>query len=156
MTATGAIPRATHEGVLDLGPIKIACAVLADGTRVVSERHGWPYKAGQRHHPGVVGHIINEIVYRRLPPGVLDMLRVKNPSTDGRRATKHHQHLTIDIGIEHLDRQIRHCISLMRASRTWRMFMDLLRQSQPLHGDQLALAEVTMSTQAPSSSRSAS
>lgn len=33
-----ALPKATHDGVLDLGGIKIPCAVLSDGTRLLTQR----------------------------------------------------------------------------------------------------------------------
>ncbi|MCH7752817.1 MAG: hypothetical protein IH898_11760, partial [Planctomycetes bacterium] len=51
-----------------------------------------------RRRPGVVGKYTNDIVYERLAPGVLDELRVRNPTDHkGRRRAKHHQWLSRDV-----------------------------------------------------------
>jgi hypothetical protein len=34
----GSMPKATHRGVLELGDARIPCAVLSDGTRLLSQR----------------------------------------------------------------------------------------------------------------------
>lgn len=81
--------------------------------------------------PLYVGHWINDIVYERLAPGVLDELRRKNPPVDGRRKKKHHQWLTNDIGHPKLQEHIASVITLMRACDSWEMFYKLLNKSLP-------------------------
>ena len=55
--------------------------------------------------------------YEKLPEGVLDKLREKNPVTvEGRRRHKHHQFLTKDIGNPHLEKQVVAVTTLMRAA----------------------------------------
>lgn len=69
--------------------------------------YGWQYRPGSTRRPQCVGAFINKYVYDQLPPGVIDKLRELNPVTEtGRRKHKHFQHLTIDTGDEHLDRQV--------------------------------------------------
>ena len=53
--------------------------------------------------PQFVGHWVNDVVYRRLAPGVLGKLREMNPKdTKGGRKHKHFQFLTDDHGIPEL------------------------------------------------------
>lgn len=68
--------------------------------------HGWDYREGKTRHPQYVGKLVNKLIYGPLPPPVLIELRERNPVTNGRRRHKHHQYLTDDTGIPHLDRQI--------------------------------------------------
>lgn len=98
---------------------------------------GWDFKglgAGGK-KPRIVGKLTNEIVYERLPKGVLEELKRKNPPTiEGRRKYKHHQFLTEEIGDEHLERQISADITLMRASGSWAEFERLLNRAYPRFG----------------------
>ena len=50
--------------------------------------------------PSVIGHITNDLVYRRIAPGILQTVRHLNPvvSATGRRRHKHHQWFTRDYG----------------------------------------------------------
>jgi hypothetical protein len=67
--------------------------------------------------PQYLGKFTNEYVYKQMPPGILDELRRKNPVTDkGYRARKHHQHLTSEIGVPHLDKHITKLITVMELS----------------------------------------
>ncbi|MFT8592414.1 MAG: P63C domain-containing protein [Bifidobacterium sp.] len=98
---------------------------------------GWDYinlGAGGK-KPRVVGKIANDIVYDRLPSGVLESLKKKNPSgADGHRKHHHHQFLTEDIGNKHLEKMIGSVITLMRASGSWSEFTRLLDRAYPKHG----------------------
>ncbi|HJE56550.1 MAG TPA: P63C domain-containing protein [Bifidobacterium pseudolongum subsp. globosum] len=99
---------------------------------------GWDYSmlgiGGKK--PRIVGKLTNEIVYERLPEGILDELRRRNPPADnGRRKHKHHQYLQ-EIGDEHLERIIQADIALMRASNSWMEFIRLLNRAYPKYGVQ--------------------
>jgi hypothetical protein len=60
---------------------------------------GWQYRPTSVKRPGVVGRWTNDIVYKRLAPGVMIALREKNPVTEtGRRKHRHHQWLSDDYG----------------------------------------------------------
>jgi hypothetical protein len=47
-----------------------------------------------------VGKLTNRLVYEKLPPGILEQLRQRNPALpgSGRRRWKHHQFLSEDLG----------------------------------------------------------
>lgn len=101
---------------------------------------GWAYVDGQKSHPQYVGKLINEYIYARLPDGVLERLRTVNPvKENGRRSRPHHQHLTDDTGIPHLDKQITSVTTLLAVSDDKAMFEELLRKRFPKNGDQGAL-----------------
>lgn len=114
---------------------------------------GWKRPLQLNAHSPFMGRIINELVYDRLPPGVHEELRKKNPKTDdtGYRKYKHHQFLTQDIGHPHLQSHLQKIIVLMQISRSWEEFKQVFgRAFFPDAGDQptLGLEEdpVTSST----------
>lgn len=90
--------------------------------RQVYRLKGWPWPNGGRRTP-LVGKITNELVYEKLPPGVLGELRVRNPiEVNGRRRWKHHQFLSEDIGQPDLRDHLLQVIAIMRGSRSWHEF----------------------------------
>lgn len=107
-----------------------------DFFRQIYRLQGWTYKEGCAKRPGYIGTLINEWVYGRLPPPVLPELRRRNPSVDGRRKHKHHQFLTEETGIPHLDKQIAVVTALLRGSRDIDMFNEMLKRALPKPGDQ--------------------
>jgi hypothetical protein len=94
---------------------------------------GWGYSPMQpARGPRLIGKITNQIVYEKLPPGVLNELRLKNPIvSNNRRKYKHHQFLTEDIGNPHLDKHIASITTLMRASSCWGEFETMLEKAFP-------------------------
>lgn len=79
--------------------------------------HGWNFFPGKTNHTPYVGRFINEYIYEPMPEGVLNRLRVLNPINEsGNRPRKHHQHLSEDTGVKHLERQISMVVTLMEAS----------------------------------------
>ena len=92
---------------------------------------GWTFTGNSGRGPRYAGKLTNEIVYEKLPPGVLTQLREKNPAKDGQRARKHHQFLTEAIGHPHLDKQVAQVTALMRVSSTWPGFMKLFSRAFP-------------------------
>lgn len=103
---------------------------------------GWKYPTVGSARPGVVGRWTNDIVYERMPEGVLDELRKQNPKNEkGRFKNKHHQYLTPKIGNTHLERHITGVIALMRASSNWEKFKSNLQRAYPKMGEQMELAE---------------
>src|SRR5882724_7860044 len=86
---------------------------------------------GKGHRPQVIGHYTNDIVYKRLAPGVLDELKKKNPKVDGRRRHKLFQWLTGEIGHPKLRSHIDGVLALMRVSDTWAQFRQFLKKAFP-------------------------
>ena len=101
---------------------------------------GWPYSPPQPKRPMMVGKLTNELVYDKLPPGVVDELRIKNPVVkNGRRGYKHHQYLTEDIGHVHLEKQLLAVTTLMRAAPSWAVFEKLFDRAFSPNNRQLPM-----------------
>jgi hypothetical protein len=84
---------------------------------------GWHYNAMSLKRPKLVGKLTAKLVYERMPPGVLEELRKKNPANEaGNRKYKHHQFLTGDIGDPHLRQQVNMVTMLMKISPNRRTF----------------------------------
>lgn len=91
----------------------------------------WPPAKAQR--TPLVGKYTNEVVYERLPDGVLDKLRKLNPvdPETKRRRWKYTQFLTEDFGQPDLRNHLLQVMALMRASSTWDGFLSLLNRAIP-------------------------
>jgi len=92
----------------------------------------WPFNPKSVRRPSVIGHYTNNIVYKRLAPGVLKELRQKNPIVDGRRKHKLFQWLTGDVGHPKLKSHIDGVLALMRVSDTWEEFKKLVKKAYPI------------------------
>lgn len=82
---------------------------------------GWKYppdsRKGAPRGPRYAGKLTRQLVYEKLPSGVIDELERRNPSDDkGQRSKRHHQWLTDDIGNPHLGKQVAVATTLMRIS----------------------------------------
>jgi len=101
--------------------------------------NGWSYdtNAGR---PGVIGHWTNNIVYRRLAPGVLEELRRLTPRDEkGRLKNKLFQRLTEDVGHPKLREHLMGVVMLMKYAPNWLVFMDRLDKEFPQWGKNLML-----------------
>lgn len=110
-----------------------------DFYRLICQVRGEPLSRAYS-RPAYFGHLTNEIVYRRLAPGVLDELRRKNPVQEsGRRKHKHHQHLTRDIGHPKLREHLAGVTTALRIVTAqhgdWNAFMDVLNRTHPPYID---------------------
>jgi hypothetical protein len=92
----------------------------------------WPWPNGGKRTP-LVGKITNELVYEKLPSGVNEELRTRNPTLEstGRRRWKHHQFLSEDIGQPDLRDHLLQVIAIMRASRAWTDFIRSFSRAFP-------------------------
>jgi len=92
-----------------------------------------PY-TGSLKKPQYFGHLTNNIVYKRLAPGVLAELRKKNPVTEkGRRKTVHHRWLTPQAGHPKLQHHLGKATGLMLISSDWESFETLLNKHMPVY-----------------------
>ena len=97
--------------------------------------HGWKW-SGPGRSPSVVGKYINDLVYSRLGPGVLNDLRKVNPKNEkGRRKATHHQWLTEDIGHPMLAQHLYSVTSLMRGFEEWNKFYDFANRIYPKYDE---------------------
>lgn len=95
-----------------------------------------------KNRPKVVGKWTNSVIYQRLPEGVLQELRSKNPKVNNARKHKHHQFLTDDVGNPHLRDILISSIAVMKASPNWKRFIANWNRAYPLQNNQLELFEL--------------
>ncbi|MFZ2804476.1 MAG: P63C domain-containing protein [Patescibacteria group bacterium] len=101
---------------------------------------GMPYPYPAKNTPSFIGSWTNDLVYKRLAPGVLKALREKNPRlSSGSRSRKFHQHLTTDFGTPELKKHLDNLIFLMRACTNWRDFQKLLDKTSPKYDDTIKM-----------------
>jgi len=87
--------------------------------------YDWEYDPTSMKHPKYLGKFTNDFIYEQLPEGILEELRVKNPkNSKGNRTKRHHQFLTGDIGIPHLEKHITKIITIMELSDNADHFKD--------------------------------
>jgi len=97
---------------------------------------GWQYRPPSVKRPKYIGKLTNEFIYEKLPRGVLNELRNKNPVTPkGYRRHRHFQFLTEDIGNPHLEKQVVAVTTLMKASHNWATFERLFKRAYSQQGE---------------------
>jgi hypothetical protein len=93
---------------------------------------GWNWNDG-RMSP-IMGALVNDLVYARLAPGVLEELKKRNPVTEkGYRDHPHYRHLTADIGHPSLTRHLYELIGMARpfGIGEWSKYYDLVNRTFP-------------------------
>jgi len=90
--------------------------------------------------PQYFGHLTNDIVYRRLAPGVLQQLKASMPrNADGRPKAKLFQKLTENLGYRKLLEHLGSVTTLMRLSTTYEGFEKYLDELHPRFNQTLPL-----------------
>jgi len=85
--------------------------------REIFRLYNLPYNPLSLKRPLFIGRFTKEFVYNEMSPEVLEELERKNPTLEnGRRRRKHHQHLTEEIGVPHLERHLTKLITVMQLS----------------------------------------
>lgn len=120
-----------------------------DFYRELFRLRNWQYSPPSVARPKLVGKLTAELVYQKLPQGVLQELRAKNPTIKpGLRRYHLHRFLTQDIGNPHLEKQVVAVTTLLRAAPNWAIFKKLFDRAFPplqpmLHGmDDVSETEV--------------
>lgn len=88
--------------------------------------NGWDYTIKDiRKRPRIVGKWTNELIYKQLPPKVLEELKKKTPkSASGNYTARFHQSLTEDIGHSTLQNQITQIVTIFRLSDNMKQMWD--------------------------------
>jgi hypothetical protein len=90
--------------------------------------------------PRYFGVLTNDIVYRRLAPGVLaELKRVQDKDDEGRPKHKLFQRLTTNAGYPKLREHLGSVVTLMKLSRDWNDFRDKIDRIHPRYGDTMLL-----------------
>lgn len=101
---------------------------------------GWSFNPISVKGPRYAGKLTNALVYEKLPPGVLEELRRKNPpDANGQRRHRHHQYLTDDIGNPTLEKHVAVVTAVMRLSPDWETFKTNFQRAFPTKGEQMRL-----------------
>ena len=112
----------------------------ADFYQELFRLRGLEYPRSTVRRPRYFGAITNDIVYRRLAPGVLDELkRVQIRDEEGRPKHKLFQRLTTNAGYPKLREHLGSVVTLMKLSRDWGDFRDKLERIHPRFGDTMML-----------------
>ena len=99
-----------------------------------------PYPTSTVKRPQYFGHYTNDIVYRRLAPGVLDELkRVQGKDDEGRPKHKLFQRLTQHPGYPKLREHLVSVITIMKLSKDWSEFRVNLDRIHPRYGETIPL-----------------
>lgn len=99
---------------------------------------GLPYPPDNPNfRPQYFGKLTNDVVYRRLAPGVLVALKAE--STKAEKKGRLHQHLTAGYGRQNLLKHLGTVVAAMRLSDDWPDFMRKLNRLAPRYGDSLSL-----------------
>jgi hypothetical protein len=90
--------------------------------------------------PQYFGHITNDIIYKRLAPGILDELRKVTPKTPrGRRQHQYFRRLTDDRGHPKLKEHLAAVTAVMMLSENYEDFVAKLDRVKPRYGETLML-----------------
>lgn len=86
--------------------------------------------------PKYFGHLTNNIIYKRLAPGVLEALRTSTPKDNkGRYKYQLFRRLTEDVGHPKLREHLASVVTLMKISRDYDQFEKFLGQAHPKYGE---------------------
>lgn len=104
---------------------------------VIFKMKGWTWNYASSKKPSVVGHYINNFVYSRLAPGILDELRKRNPKDDkGKRKSTFQQWFNEDVGHPKLQEHLASLITLGKATGyNWRNFQRAVNRALPKYGE---------------------
>jgi hypothetical protein len=111
-----------------------------DFYREIFRLRGLDYPRATVKRPQYFGVITNDIVYRRLAPGVLEELkRVQIKDDNGRPKHKLFQRLTANTGYPKLREHLGSVVTLMKLSKDWQDFHHKLEIIHPRIGDTMPL-----------------
>lgn len=97
---------------------------------------GLEYRPDTVKRPQYFGLLTNDVVYKRLAPGVLEELKIVMPKKeDGRPKAKLFQMLTRNIGYPKLREHLGAVIATMRLSNDWNDFKAKLDRLYPRYGE---------------------
>jgi P63C domain len=99
---------------------------------------GLPYPNESIKKPQYFGHLTNDVVYRRLAPGVWLELK-KEAERHGKQHGKLHQRLTPDLGHPKLRELLASVTTIMKLSGEWGDFKDKLDRIHPAFNETMML-----------------
>lgn len=111
-----------------------------DFYRNIFRLRGLHYPTDTVKRPQYFGILTNDIVYKRLAPGVLDELKRITPQDEnGRRKHQYFRRLTSNLGYPKLREHLGSVVTMMKLSEEWPQFMEKLDLIHPRYNSQLPL-----------------
>lgn len=111
-----------------------------DFYREMFRLRGLDYPDTDQLRPQYFGHLTNDVVYKRIAPGVLAELQKFTPKDkQGRRKQKYFQWLTSNVGYPKLREHLGSVVTLMKLSDSWEDFTRKLDKIHPRVGDTIPL-----------------
>jgi len=99
---------------------------------------GLPYPpSNASYKPSYFGHLTNDIVYRRLAPGVLEAL--KDEAKKESKKTHLHRHLTAGYGRQELLKHLGMVVGFMKDTTNWQKFIAKLNIHAPRYHETIPL-----------------
>jgi hypothetical protein len=93
---------------------------------------GLPFDPESVARPAYFGHLTNNIVYKRVAPGVFDEIKAQRAKDEKKRKGKFHQQLTIEVGHPKLREHIASVTTVMKLSDDWADFTEKLDRVHPI------------------------
>jgi hypothetical protein len=101
---------------------------------------GLQFLTGSVRRPQYFGMLTNDIVYKRLAPGVLQELKRVTPKLEsGRHKEKLFQRLTQNLGYPKLREHLGSVVTIMKLSYSWSDFLEKLDKLHPKYGATMSL-----------------
>lgn len=102
---------------------------------------GLNYPRDNVKRPQYFGHLTNDIVYKRLAPGVLEELKKTTPKSPSGRLKNHlHRRLTTDLGHPKLREHMASVVTIMKLSKDYNDFRQKLDQIHTRYDETMSLA----------------
>lgn len=99
---------------------------------------GLPYPPeNAKYRPQYFGLLTNDIVYKRLAPGILDELKKENAKDE--KKGRLHQRLTPNMGHPKLREHLASSVTIMKLSKNYPDFIEKLNTIHPRYGDTIPL-----------------
>lgn len=111
-----------------------------DFYREMFRLRGLSFPEASVQRPKYFGHLTNDVVYKRLAPGVLEELKRVTPRDEkGRPRHRYFQRLTSNVGYPKLREHLGSVVTLMKLSNDWSDFIAKLDRFHPRVGETLQL-----------------
>ena len=110
----------------------------------------WEWESGQQKYFRQVGNDTNNLIYKRLGPGVFEELKKRTPkSKAGNPSNKLHQWLNQNTGTTMLEKHISNIITIQRIAisnnSSWKSFMKMVDAALPIQETQESIVKESFS-----------
>ena len=92
---------------------------------------GMQFNPASVKRPAYFGHLTNDVVYKRVAPGVFDEIKAQRAVDEKKRKARFHQQLTAEVGHPKLREHIASVTTVMKLSDNWADFKTKLDRVHP-------------------------